>query len=192
MNSGIYKIKNIQTGKFYIGSALDFTVRFRNHRYELRTNKHANKKLQNAWNKYGERSFEFIAFFPCFPEFLLKFEQMFLDRHWDKRILYNINRYANNTLGYSHTEETKRYLSEIRKGIPLKLTAEQKRYNSEQMIRYNKEHHAKVWYFVTPQKQIIKIKNLKEFCRVNNLDYRTMQRVYSGERLSHKGYLRYW
>lgn len=58
--SGIYKIINKIDGKYYVGSTKDFDKRWRKkHRKQLRGNYHYNQKLQNAWNKYGENSFEF-------------------------------------------------------------------------------------------------------------------------------------
>ena len=49
--SGVYQITNKVTGKFYIGSAVNFRKRWNTHKSCLRNNKHANKHLQRAWNK---------------------------------------------------------------------------------------------------------------------------------------------
>lgn len=59
MNRGIYKITNLITKKFYIGSAKNIDKRWKRHIYELINNKHNNIYLQNAWNKYGEEAFKF-------------------------------------------------------------------------------------------------------------------------------------
>jgi group I intron endonuclease len=56
---GIYKITNTKNDFYYIGSSVDITSRFGNHRSSLRKNTHNNPKLQNAWNKYGEHCFNF-------------------------------------------------------------------------------------------------------------------------------------
>lgn len=53
----IYKITNILDGKFYIGSTSNYKQRKSQHFTELRSNKHANPRLQNAFNKYGEENF---------------------------------------------------------------------------------------------------------------------------------------
>jgi group I intron endonuclease len=58
-NSGIYVIRNLINHKFYLGSAKDFNLRKGKHFKDLRANKHVNKHLQNAFNKYGEVCFEF-------------------------------------------------------------------------------------------------------------------------------------
>ena len=49
MIHAIYRIRNILTGKFYIGSSIDIERRWHEHRLHLRTDRHANKHLQNAW-----------------------------------------------------------------------------------------------------------------------------------------------
>ncbi len=57
---GIYCIFNTVIHDFYIGSATSgIGKRFNKHLHFLRASKHVNKKLQNSWNKYGERSFYF-------------------------------------------------------------------------------------------------------------------------------------
>lgn len=58
--SGIYKIVNKIDGKYYVGSTNNFDKRWLSHRQHLRKNKHYNIKLQYAWNKYGEDSFQYI------------------------------------------------------------------------------------------------------------------------------------
>ena len=57
--SGVYKITNEVTGKFYIGSSKDIDARFERHKTLLRTNNHVNTILQRSWNKYGPGKFTF-------------------------------------------------------------------------------------------------------------------------------------
>lgn len=59
MKAYIYFIINKVNGKRYVGQTTDFSRRKHTHLKKLRTNTHENKKLQNAWNKYGEENFEF-------------------------------------------------------------------------------------------------------------------------------------
>jgi group I intron endonuclease len=61
MNQVIYKIINILNNKFYVGSTTNQKVRFREHRKQLRGNRHHCKHLQSAWNKYGEDKFVFAV-----------------------------------------------------------------------------------------------------------------------------------
>lgn len=56
----IYSIINIVNSKKYIGQTIGKPRRrWTTHRNNLRNNKHANKHLQYAWNKYGEENFIF-------------------------------------------------------------------------------------------------------------------------------------
>lgn len=54
---GIYQIRNIINGMVYIGSSMDISTRWREHKYDLRMNNHRNQHLQNAYNKYGKDAF---------------------------------------------------------------------------------------------------------------------------------------
>lgn len=57
-DSGIYEIRNRVNGKRYVGSAVNFDRRWRQHRCELGKGRH-NPILQSAWKKYGAANFEF-------------------------------------------------------------------------------------------------------------------------------------
>jgi len=116
---GIYVIRNVSTGDKYIGSSIDVESRIRTHLYDLRGNRHVNSKLQNAWNKYGESSFEFGIQedvgeqfeFPIDRETLFEVEQWYLDR-W--RPAYNLVPIAGSPArdaGWRHTEQTKLKMS---------------------------------------------------------------------------------
>ena len=79
MKSGIYKIVNVKTGDFYIGSSNNLEKRRKSHLYLLKNNRNKCKILQNAWDKYGEENFEWeiLAYTP--KEYLFKLEQFFVD-----------------------------------------------------------------------------------------------------------------
>lgn len=55
---GVYKIVNIVTNKFYIGSSKNIEYRWKRHLYFLNKNNHDNVYLQNSYNKYGKDSFK--------------------------------------------------------------------------------------------------------------------------------------
>ena len=57
---GVYKIENLINGKIYIGKSINVGRRWYEHKTELNENRHINKHLQSAWNKYGEESFRFV------------------------------------------------------------------------------------------------------------------------------------
>lgn len=54
---GVYQIRNIINDRVYVGSSMDISARWREHKYDLRMNNHRNQHLQNAYNKYGKDAF---------------------------------------------------------------------------------------------------------------------------------------
>lgn len=111
--SGIYLIVNIVNGKKYVGSAVNLNKRWNGHAELLRKNQHHNPHLQSAYNKYGKDSFVFTVLEQCGKEFLISREQFFIDEINPE---YNICPTAGNTLGRKFSEETKKKMSETRKG----------------------------------------------------------------------------
>lgn len=57
--SGVYKITNKITGKFYIGSSKHIESRFKEHKKMLNDGWHNSEDLQNDWDTYGEDNFDF-------------------------------------------------------------------------------------------------------------------------------------
>lgn len=104
--SGIYKIVNILTKKFYIGSAKNIKRRWSYHKSSLIKNLHSNNHLQKAWNKYGEENFEFEIIEECSSEkdILLSREQFYIDTLKPE---YNILRIAGSNQGRIYGEETR-------------------------------------------------------------------------------------
>lgn len=119
MQSGIYKITNIIDGKIYIGSAVNITVRWRNHRNELNRNDHKNEYLQRAWNKYKEENFKFEIIEEVEKENnLLEREQYWLDytESFNRDKGYNLTPTAGSMLGYRFSEESKKKIGKSNKG----------------------------------------------------------------------------
>lgn len=97
--SGVYKIKCIITGKFYIGSSYRIFNRFKKHISNLKCQKHCNRYLQNAWNKYGKDKFEWSILEKIElsdHSVLLEREQFWIDleRPFDRTIGYNLSECA--------------------------------------------------------------------------------------------------
>lgn len=91
--SGIYKITNIITKKFYIGSSSDIHQRWNEHRSLLNRKVHSNKKFIHAWHKYGIDNFMFEIIEIVDEEKLLEIEQKYLDilKPHHRKIGYNLN-----------------------------------------------------------------------------------------------------
>lgn len=129
MAQGIYKIINVVNNKYYVGSAVDFAARKRRHWWALRSQRHANKHLQSAWNKYGEQSFTFVIVEELEVGVdILAAETIWLKEHVGKDYCYNIGTEAiaftrgwsgkkNPMWGktFTHTDEAKARISKASK-----------------------------------------------------------------------------
>ena len=87
---GIYRIVNLISGDFYIGSSKDIERRWSEHKRKLNIKKHQNVILQRAWDKYGENNFSFEVVDSCSLEDLLVLE----NNHLSKNPKYNIVKVA--------------------------------------------------------------------------------------------------
>ena len=116
---GVYKITNLVDGKFYIGSSKNIEGRWCTHRKELNTGCHNNQHLQNAWNKYGEKSFKFEVIEEVNDldkirereNYYIKFTKCY-----DHSIGYNMLDDATIGIGVSHSLEVKQKISEACRG----------------------------------------------------------------------------
>lgn len=170
MAHGIYKIVNTVNNKFYVGSAVNLAKRKTRHWAELRHQKHNNRHLQAAWNKYGEEVFQFVVIKELatkdelYPE-----ENIWLQEHVGKDYCYNIGRLAEAPMlgmsgeksptwglvhtpesiekirvastGREHTEESKEKISAFLRGKP--KSEETKTKISETMTGENHFYYGK-------------------------------------------------
>lgn len=131
--SGIYKIQSqIKPERIYIGSAVNFRKRKILHLHQLRNDKHANTKLQNHFNKYGESDLVFSLVLGCKREELINNEQFFIDAYspW-----FNINQRANSCFGRVVSEKTRRLLSDAKLGVKKKpLSLEHRKKLSDSLM----------------------------------------------------------
>ncbi len=114
MATGIYMIRNVHSEKCYIGSSsYNIQARWNAHKHDLRKQKHRNKHLQRAWDKYGEEAFEFRILMECAPEDCLAAEQVWMNVFEPE---YNAVKIAGGPRGYKHTAEAKAKISATHKG----------------------------------------------------------------------------
>lgn len=113
MNTGIYQITNLQNGKSYVGSAVSFSKRWKEHLRQLTNGNHHSTVMQRAWNKYGEAAFQFKKLLVCAKSDLIWYEQRAIDA---LKPAYNICKVAGSVLGYRHTPEAKAAAAERASG----------------------------------------------------------------------------
>jgi group I intron endonuclease len=107
--TAIYKIENKINNKIYIGSAIYFPRRIKEHIGLLKKNKHHSTYLQNSWNKHGENNFIFEVIEKIStPEQLIPREQYWIDTLKPE---YNICPTAGSKFGLKSSQETKDKIS---------------------------------------------------------------------------------
>jgi group I intron endonuclease len=135
-DTGIYVIQHLASGRRYVGSAVSFKKRWYEHVNALNAGRHHSSYLMRCWRKYGPDAFTFTVALYCDRENLLMYEQALIDFY---RPEFNSNPTAGSMLGFRmtaeskaklsaaakrtknftghrHTEESKRRISESRKG----------------------------------------------------------------------------
>lgn len=129
--SGVYIITNIINNKVYIGSSIDIKKRVYRHFSDLVNNKHYNRLLQRAYNKYKEKSFIVSVLCVCDKKETFNNEQVFLDKYKSyipkfgynimKSALPDLPRVPNNVkkkisktlMGRKPSEETRKKLKDL-------------------------------------------------------------------------------
>jgi group I intron endonuclease len=211
--TGIYAIANKVNGKMYIGSAArqakwsswtGVYYRFNStngHRKKLLGNIHHAKKLQNAFNKcikdgYNPNDiFEIWILEYCPADKCLEREQWYFDTY---KPWYNSCLIAGSTLGYKHTDETKKLMSE--KSPRRKLTSEQRRAVSEankgkvlpdwhvqKLIESNKRR-GKLYLGISPSGEEFIFRGADGFAKDHNLQPSHITACARGKTEHHKGW----
>lgn len=56
---GVFRIRNLENGKIYIGSSMNLDVVWNSQRYKLNSGIHFSKELQKEWDEFGGDKFVF-------------------------------------------------------------------------------------------------------------------------------------
>lgn len=170
----IYQIFNTVNSKFYVGSSVQLKTRWRKHRRELNANRHHCPHLQAAWSMYGESVFELrvVQVVSNAADLMLE-EQKWLDEHHGKAYCYNYAKYVDSSargvkfqpahcqaiseslkkhyaefgspnVGRKHTEESKKLISEKKRGVPKTEEHKQKLREANLGKQASKETKAKL------------------------------------------------
>ena len=118
---GIYKITNIITGDFYIGSSKDVKKRWRAHKWPSRWNECPNNPMYIDMQKYGVENFVFEILEVVEPEELKITEQQFIEK-------LKPTYYSNNATGWD-MERYKEY----------QKTDKRKEYNRKAVNKYQNQ-----------------------------------------------------
>lgn len=117
--SGIYCIRNLVSGRVYVGSAVYIKQRWSGHRALLRKGNHHARILQRSWDKHGAASFSFeILEAVESARDLVAREQYWIDALHAACPMrgFNASPTAGSPLGVKHSAETRAKQSAARKG----------------------------------------------------------------------------
>ncbi len=102
---GIYSIENKINHKVYIGQSHNIKVRWRHHRSDLNNNRHHNIRLQNAWNKYGQKAFQFKIIEQTDAENLDNRQKYWITKYDSVNNGYNNDYGGGGIIGYKHPKQ---------------------------------------------------------------------------------------
>lgn len=130
MNSGIYRITHVSTGRVYVGQSVNLKKRFQVHKRLLVGGRHHSVALQRSWDKCGELDFEFevLEFLPRCSWMLTRREQKYINDAVATNSLLNSSRIAGrgSRLGATASVETRNKISAAHKG---RIVSEETRKN---------------------------------------------------------------
>lgn len=125
----VYRIRNLASGTYYIGSSTNLYERWRTHRKKLRSSAHPNRHLQASWTKHGEDLFKFeiLAEFDSADD-MEAAEEGLLESSIEDPLCCNLSRWAKTPWRNQVGENHPRYgatLSDEQKQVIRESTIEQ-------------------------------------------------------------------
>jgi group I intron endonuclease len=112
--SGVYCFINQINGHVYVGSSINLASRMKNYlnNYFLKSQQNRNMPITRALLKYDQSNFTLLILEYVEVEFLTIRETFYITHIMP---YYNVLKQGYSSLGYKHTEETKKLLSELAK-----------------------------------------------------------------------------
>ena len=190
---GVYVILNALNHKRYVGSSAGkLNLRWAEHKYMLKNNKHRNPHLQASWNKYGHDAFAFIILENTTSESALEAEKKWYEYFKQQGFeLYNIKPGGQNSqLGLKMSEKTRQAIAKSQKGrIKSKEEIEKIRQaHVGKPAPWTSKRMQKTFTVIDPEGHQHSGENLLKFSTERKLDTSGIWKVVKGERPSHKGW----
>lgn len=137
MKCGIYGIKNLITGKWYVGQSCDLRTRMAKHLTALRGKYHCNEHLKNSFIKYGIDNFEFHVLEEVFENMLDVRERAWITFYKSNQPEFGYNMDTGGNLKKTSSIQARQNMSNAHKGIIQSLETRQKR---SQALKGKKRH----------------------------------------------------
>jgi len=211
----VYCITNKITNKKYVGqTAQSLEKRVRGHRF-LSSATYKNMPIAWAIQKYGWDNFSVEILCECNSreelnikevEFVIKLDTM-VPQGYNLRAGGGVvslvsealkEKMRSRNLGKKASEESKKRMSEAHQGQTLSEVNKEKlrqMYKGQKLsdLAYQNALKAtvKTYQFLNPAGEPQTVTNLREFCRVQDLNYLSMHKVAAGRRKSHKGWSKF-
>lgn len=141
---GVYRIRNVVNGKFYIGSAASMRRRAYLHQWSLKRGDHHSRQLQRAWNKHGHEAFVFEPMLFCAREDRTEYERKAIEAFQtaDPAVGYNgTGKVLNPDHDVVWTPERRKAHADARRGKPLFHGNPITTANMLAAVRRGTEHH---------------------------------------------------
>ena len=201
ITTGIYLIHNTINNKCYIGESINVEQRLKQHKRNLKKQRHHNQHLQNSFNKYGETNFKFISLISCKESELDQIEKNTislynstnpkhgynkesgglknkrLSNEHKKKISIAVSGRNNGMYGKTLTEEHKQKLSKIHKGKKLSEEHKQKigkantGINNGMYGAYGEKNHFYGKHHTEESKKKMREARIGKYCGENSPNY---------------------
>jgi group I intron endonuclease len=114
---GIYVIKCKVNDRFYIGVSKNIEDRWKEHKSDLKNNKHHSIKLQRCYNKYGASNFEYLIIYKT-DDYIaaINLESAMIKAFYGKTLLNSSINTRGFGIGYKHSNESKAKISKALMG----------------------------------------------------------------------------
>ena len=136
---GVYGIKNVKSGKMYIGKSVDVYRRWRSHFVKLGKGIHINPHLQSSYNKYGESFFVCGVIEQCARDVIDRREKDIVLEYNTVKEGYNV-KVPNGEGGLVWTAQQRKSWGKLVKARNLKLSPEQKYKRSQQVKEWHRQN----------------------------------------------------
>lgn len=144
--SGIYSITCTANAKVYIGSALNITGRWGQHRRQLAKAIHPNSYMLRAYVKYGSETFKYAVIERVERDSLLAREQYWIDFYSaaNRKTGFNLSPTAGSTLNVPCSATTRRKIGNANRGKKKSLEARQAMSARRRGVKKTEAHNTAV------------------------------------------------